>query len=63
MGWLDQYLRELHGITEAKDIPSDWATTDQRCRAAIKAVARYGHVIHFKPQSQTDLKGSCILPH
>ena len=45
LGRLDQYLRELFKITRAKNIPSQWATPDQRCRAAIKAMGRYGQVI------------------
>jgi hypothetical protein len=45
VGRLGQYLRELIRITHAKNIPSDWASPDQRCRAAIKAVGRYGQVI------------------
>ena len=45
LGRLDQYLRELFKITRTKNIPSQWATPDQRCRAAIKAVGRYGQVI------------------
>jgi hypothetical protein len=42
---LDRYLKELSKITRAKNIPSEWAPPDQRCRAAIKAMGRYGHVI------------------
>jgi hypothetical protein len=42
---LDRYQKELAKITHAKDIPSDWASPDQRCRAAIKAVGQYGQVI------------------
>jgi len=38
LGRLDRYQKELSKITRAKDIPSDWAPPDQRCRAAIKAV-------------------------
>ena len=39
-------------ITRAKDIPSDWATPDQRCRAAIKAVGQYGKVISLSGGSK-----------
>jgi hypothetical protein len=28
-----------------KKVPSDWASPGQRCRAAIKAVGKYGQVI------------------
>ena len=33
---LDRYLKELSKITRAKNIPSEWASPDQRCRAATK---------------------------
>jgi hypothetical protein len=42
---LDRYEKELSKITRSKNIPSDWASPDQRCRAAIKAVGQYGKVI------------------
>jgi hypothetical protein len=42
---LDKYQNELSKITRSKNIPSDWASPDQRCRAAIKAVGQYGQVI------------------
>ena len=45
LGRLDRYQKELAKITRSKNIPSDWATPDQRCRAAIKAVGQYGQVI------------------
>jgi hypothetical protein len=45
LGRLDHYLRELFRITRSKNIPSDWASPDQRCRAAIKAMGQYGQVI------------------
>ena len=45
LGRLDQYQKELSRITRAKNIPSEWASPDQRCRAAIKAVGQYGQVI------------------
>jgi hypothetical protein len=45
LGRLDRYLRELSKITRVKNIPSEWAPPDQRCRAAIKAMGRYGQVI------------------
>ena len=44
LGRSEQYLRELFRITRAKKIPPDWASPDQRCRAAIKAVGQYGRV-------------------
>jgi len=45
LGRLDRYLRELFRITHANNIPSEWASPDQRCRAAIKAMGEYGQVI------------------
>jgi hypothetical protein len=45
LGRLDRYLKELSKITQPKNIPPDWASPDQRCRAAIKAVGHYGKVI------------------
>jgi hypothetical protein len=44
-GRMDRYQKELSKITRSKNIPSDWASPEQRCRAAIKAVGRYGLVI------------------
>ena len=48
LGRLDRYQKELARITHANDIPSDWASPDQRCRAAIKAVGQYGKVVPFR---------------
>jgi hypothetical protein len=45
LGRSDRYQKELAKITRSKKIPSDWASPDQRCRAAIKAVGQYGQVI------------------
>ena len=45
LGRMDHYLRELSRLTRATSIPSFWATPEQRCRAAIKAVGKYGEVI------------------
>src|SRR5262245_36203855 len=38
LGRMDRYQKELSKISTSKNIPLDWATPDQRCRAAIKAV-------------------------
>src|SRR5215475_637712 len=38
LGRSERYQKELLKITRAADIPSDLASPDQRCRAAIKAV-------------------------
>ena len=45
----------LSKITHAKNNPSDWASPEQRCRAAIKAMGQYAQVIplnrsHNNPQ-------------
>jgi hypothetical protein len=48
LGRLDRYLRELFRITHANNIPSDWASPEQRCRAAIKAMGQYGQVIPLR---------------
>ena len=45
LGRLDRYQKELSKITRAANVPSEWASPDHRCRAAIKAVGRYGQVI------------------
>ena len=45
LGRSDRYEKELFNITRSKKIPLEWASPDQRCRAAIKAVERYGQVI------------------
>src|SRR5262245_21963786 len=37
LGRSERYTKELSRITTAKQIPPEWATPDQRCRAAIKA--------------------------
>jgi hypothetical protein len=47
LGRSDRYRKELSKITQAKNIPSEWASPDQRCRAAIKAMGQYGRVIQF----------------
>jgi hypothetical protein len=45
LGRLDRYQKELSRISRATNIPSDWASPDQRCRAAVKAMGKYGQVI------------------
>jgi hypothetical protein len=45
LGRLDRYQKKLAKITRSENIPSDWASPDQRCRAAIKAMGQYGQVI------------------
>jgi hypothetical protein len=48
LGRMDRYQKELSKITRSKNIPSDWASPDQRCRAAIKTVGQYGQVIPLR---------------
>jgi hypothetical protein len=48
LGRSDRYQKELSKITRSKNLPSDWASPDQRCRAAIKAVDQYGQVIPLR---------------
>ena len=38
LGRSHRYTKELSRVTTAKNIPAGWATPDQRCRAAIKAM-------------------------
>jgi hypothetical protein len=45
VGRLDRYQKELAKSTRRNNIPSDWASPDQRCRAAIKAMGQYDQVI------------------
>jgi hypothetical protein len=45
LGRLSLFQKELAKTTRSKNIPSDWASPDQRCRAAIKAMGQYGQVV------------------
>jgi hypothetical protein len=38
LGLLNGFNKELSKMTHAKSIPVEWATPEQRCRAAIKTV-------------------------
>jgi hypothetical protein len=38
LGRLEPYLKQLARITKAKNLPIDWATPEQRSRAALKAL-------------------------
>jgi hypothetical protein len=48
LGQTERYHKELAKIARSNNLPSDWASPDQRCRAAIKAVGRYGQIIPLK---------------
>ena len=39
LGLLAVYTQELAKIALAKELPVDWATPDQRCKAALSVVA------------------------
>src|ERR1043166_4543964 len=38
LGLFERYTKELSNIVRTKGIPADWASPDQRCRAALKTV-------------------------
>lgn len=38
LGLWERYAKELLNLTRAKGLPVDWATPDQSCRAALKAL-------------------------
>ena len=38
LGRSELYLKELFRMTKSKNLPVDWATPEQRSRAALKAV-------------------------
>jgi hypothetical protein len=61
LGRSDRYQKELSKITRSKNIPSDWASPDQRYRAAIKAVGQYGQVISLSRSRKQIQNRICIL--
>lgn len=40
LGRSEKYLKELSRITRANRIPADWATPEQRAKAALKALGK-----------------------
>ena len=38
LGLAEKYSKELAKITHLKGLPAEWATPEQRCRAALKTV-------------------------
>jgi hypothetical protein len=40
LGRSEQYREELSRITKAKQLPAEWATPEQRSRAALKALRK-----------------------
>ena len=41
LGLFDLYTKELTKIALAKNLPVDWATPDQRCKAALTVVDKH----------------------
>ena len=56
LGRLHYYMRELCKIAKLMNIPVEWTPSDQRCRAAVKAMGEYGQVIPFI-RKQTSRRG------
>jgi hypothetical protein len=52
LGRLDRYRQELAKAVRFTKMPSYWASPDQCCRAAIKAVGQYGQVIPLSSRKQ-----------
>ena len=44
LGRLERYNKELLKITKAQNLPPEWATPEQRSRAALKALGNSGGV-------------------
>jgi hypothetical protein len=40
LGYTARYHKELARITRAKNLPSEWATPEQRSRAALKIIEK-----------------------
>ena len=40
LGRLERYDKELTKITKAQNLPPEWATPEQRSRAALKALGK-----------------------
>ena len=40
LGRWERYVKELSKLTKEKNLPSDWATPEQRSRAAIKVLGK-----------------------
>jgi len=40
LGCLERYDKELSKMTKAQNLPPEWATPEQRSRAALKALGR-----------------------
>lgn len=40
LGRSERYLKELSKITKEKNLPSEWATPEQRSRAALKVLGK-----------------------
>jgi hypothetical protein len=40
LGRAERYLKELSRLIRAKNLPAEWATPEQRARAALKALGK-----------------------
>jgi hypothetical protein len=40
LGRSERYIKELSKVTKAKNLPIEWATPEQRSRAALKALGK-----------------------
>jgi hypothetical protein len=40
LGRSERFARELSRITRSKNLPQEWATPEQRCRAALRAIGK-----------------------
>jgi hypothetical protein len=40
LGRVETYLKELSRLTSAKNLPAEWATPEQRARAALRALGK-----------------------
>jgi hypothetical protein len=52
LGILPKYLSELKKIAHANGIPADWASPDQRCRAALRSVRTPLRLVRPLPDSK-----------
>ena len=57
LGILPKYLNELKKIAHADGIPADWASPEQRCRAAIKSVRTPLRLVRPIPDSKKAAAG------
>jgi len=46
LGRSERYMKELFRITRARKLPPEWATPEQRCRAAVKVTGGHMRLVH-----------------